>query len=253
MATPKYPDELPIVSTYTMSPSAQALGSDNETGPRALRRRSRQPGATAQVTFRYIETDYRLFLEWWETELLFGHRWFWLQLPSAGGITWHVVRFAGRYTAVLEGHRLWTVRADLEIRDRRFDALDTNLVMTSFLYPVVAVDSVTVEVDLIGAGINDGYIEKLDLLPDLASATLTVTVAYATYSTVQEAVDLDAELVSGELVTTVAYLTYTMQPESIDLSSDLDSGSIATIVVPYTNWLVESVDATADLISGDLT
>jgi len=103
-----------------MEPTAQVLATDTELGPKAFRRRSRQPGAFASVTFRFLETDYVTFIEWWKTDLRFGLKWFWIKLPSAGGITWHVSRFAERYRATLDGHRYWNVTAKLELRERQF-------------------------------------------------------------------------------------------------------------------------------------
>ena len=120
MTVPRYPETLPGVSTFILTPTVQVLQSENEMGPVAGRRRTRQPGATAEVRFRFIATDYAVFVEWWKTELLYGHRWFLINLPSAGGITWHYVRFSDRYRATLNGHRNWEVQASLEIRDRQF-------------------------------------------------------------------------------------------------------------------------------------
>ena len=120
MTTPKYPDLLPGVSTFRLTPGAQGIRSENETGPVALRRRSRQPWATAEVTFRYIETDYATFIAWWKNDLVYGHRWFTINIPSAGGITEHYVRFADRPRAALQGHRHWELTTTIEIRDRQF-------------------------------------------------------------------------------------------------------------------------------------
>jgi hypothetical protein len=121
MATPEYPSTLPGPGSFVLESTAQVLGSENEIGAEALRRRSRQPMAKADIAFRYIETDYTQFIEWFRAELYFGLRWFWLQLPSAGGITWHLIRFDDRYTSTLEGHRYWNVSAKIEIRERRFE------------------------------------------------------------------------------------------------------------------------------------
>lgn len=120
MATPRYPEQLPGVSTFRLVPTAQILAGENETGPLALRRRSRQPGATAEVTFRFVESDYAVFMDWWKTDLLYGHRWFTISIPSAGGVTWHTVRFADRPRAALQGHRYWELTTTIEIRDRQF-------------------------------------------------------------------------------------------------------------------------------------
>lgn len=124
MATPEYPSTLPGPSSLSIEPVPQVLASDNEQGPRAVRRRTRVPGAGTPVTFRFLESDYTTFVEWWKTDLKYGHKWFWIQLPSAGGITWHVARFAERYNARMEGHRYWTVDAQLEVRERQLTPND---------------------------------------------------------------------------------------------------------------------------------
>lgn len=82
---------------------------------------SRQPSAFTPVVFRFLEDDYAQFVDWWKTDLKYGHKWFWINLPSAGGITWHVARFAERYVAKLTGHRAWEVTAKLELRERQFE------------------------------------------------------------------------------------------------------------------------------------
>jgi hypothetical protein len=107
-----------------MEPTAQVLATDTELGPKAFRRRSRQPGAFTPVSFRFLESDYATFVAWWKTTLKYGHKWFWIELPSAGGITWHVARFAERYKATLDGHRYWNVTARLELRERQFSIND---------------------------------------------------------------------------------------------------------------------------------
>lgn len=104
-----------------MDPVNQVLSTEGEMSPKAYRRRSRVPGSQDQVTWRFLETDYKLFLAWWRGELNYGTRWFLIQLPSARGYDWHVARFGEKdYSASLVGHRSWEVKADLEIRERRF-------------------------------------------------------------------------------------------------------------------------------------
>lgn len=124
MATPIYPMTLPGVSTYSVEPTPQVLASENDTGPRAFRRRSIVPGANASVSFRYLENDYTTYLNWFKVTLKRGHKWFWIQLPSAGGLTWAVARFKKKPREKMDGHRYWTVSADLEVRERAFSPND---------------------------------------------------------------------------------------------------------------------------------
>lgn len=124
MSTPDYPTGLPGVAQWRIKPTAQVLAGDNPGGPRDTRRRSVVPGAVGQAGWTFIEEDYATFVAWWRTTLLRGHKWFWIELPSAGGITWHVVRFNGPYQARLNGHRSYVVSAELEVRERQFDRND---------------------------------------------------------------------------------------------------------------------------------
>lgn len=120
MATPVYPDTLPGVSTFRLRAAPQVLTGEND-GPKDLRRFSIVPGATADVTFRFLATDYSLFKEFYKTDLIRGLRWFWLPVPSAAGIIPHVVRFADRPRGVLRGHRYWEVTAQIELRERLYE------------------------------------------------------------------------------------------------------------------------------------
>lgn len=255
MATPRYPRSLPGPSTYILAPSAQGLGSDNEAGPEALRRRSRQPGATAQVTFRYPERDYATFKTWWEDRLAFGHRWFLINLPSAGGITWHYVRFADRYRARLAGHRSWEVSATLELRDRAFApvVLDFALTLVSAFYPIPIVD----ELDP-AASLDRGYVlaptsDHMESTAALTAGALTVVVSYLTHAQPAESFDNTAALQAGTLDVVVAYLTYSNPKESFDNSATITAGSL-TVVVAYLDYAIptESLDNSASLLSGTL-
>lgn len=115
-----YPESLPGPSAFTLHPAAHALFGDNEVGPREPRVRTRDPSATASVSFRFIRTHYLIFGVWWRDDLKFGSKWFELVIPSAGGFLAHTVRFVDRYVAQYDGHTFWTVNAIIEIRDRKF-------------------------------------------------------------------------------------------------------------------------------------
>lgn len=123
MATPDYPTTLPGVSQWRFKPAAQVLASA-EGGARAARRRSRVPGAIGEAQWTFIETDYATFRTWWRDTLLRGHKKFWIELPSAGGITWHVCQFTGPYRMQSLGYGAFSVSAELEVLER---ALEPNL------------------------------------------------------------------------------------------------------------------------------
>lgn len=122
MPTPQYPSTLPGVSRWRLSPLPQALASEGDAGPRSVRRRSRDPGATGSAAWTFVESDFATFKAWYETDLLNGHRRFYITLPSAGGFTWHVARFVAPYRSTVAGHSAFEVSAELEVVARRFSA-----------------------------------------------------------------------------------------------------------------------------------
>lgn len=120
MATPVYPSSLPGVCKFNGEPVPQSIATPDAMAV-AYRRRSRVPGSSVNVGWKYLESDYKVFRTWWESELLNGHKWFAMQLPSAAGIVNHIVRFGDQhYDAKMNGHRFWEVTAQLEIRERAF-------------------------------------------------------------------------------------------------------------------------------------
>lgn len=124
MPTPIYPSNLPGVLTFRLTAAPQVLVTEtDDDGPEDLRRVTQVPGAIAEVTFRYLRSDYSEFREWYTTTLIRGLRWFMLTVPSAAGLTPHVVRFVDRPRGVLQGHRYWEVTSQIEIRERLYEPI----------------------------------------------------------------------------------------------------------------------------------
>jgi hypothetical protein len=119
MSTPAYPDQLPIPLTFRLQANDQIV-TDPENEPRDSRRLTIVPSAVADVTFRYLLDNYKIFKNWYKDDLRYGIKWFTIDLPSAAGLVSHVVRFADRPRASLKGHRYWEVSAQIEIRERQF-------------------------------------------------------------------------------------------------------------------------------------
>lgn len=122
MATPVYPDNLPGVLSFRLIAAPQVLTNDAD-GPQDFRRFSIVPGAEAEISFRYLESGYAMFRDWYTNTLTRGLRWFMLPVPSAAGLTSHVVRFADRPRGTLQGHRYWEVSAQIEIRERLYEPI----------------------------------------------------------------------------------------------------------------------------------
>ena len=255
MATPRYPADLPGVATHILTPTDQLLRSDNDSGPESLRRRSVQPSANAQISFRYSKDEYSVFKAWWTDVLLFGHRWFLIRIPSAGGITWHYVRFTDRYRSKLVGHRYWDVSASIELRERAFAPVDLDyaIILSSNLYPVHIVDELVSTTNILAGRVLAPVTEYLDGSANLTLGSLDVVVTYLTHSLVAEGFDNAANLTAGSLTVVVVYLTYEVPAESFDSAATIQAASLE-VVVRYLDYTIpaESLDPTANLISGVL-
>jgi hypothetical protein len=120
VSTPAYPDTIPGPSHFSFKPVQQVIRTE-EFGPKAFRRRTRDLGSLASVTFRFTRNEYQIFLNWFRADLLYGNRKFTIDLPSAGGQISHIACFDKRPMAKLLGHTVWEVTGELEIVERRLN------------------------------------------------------------------------------------------------------------------------------------
>lgn len=126
MTTPVFPVDLPDVWTNQGSPTAQVLSGTDDTAPLAFRRLSRNPSAKSQVTWTFLEGEYKIFVAFFRDQLLFGHKWFYLRLPTALGFQYCVVRCSEVYTANQTGFDKWDVSLSLYIRERPVGGFDSG-------------------------------------------------------------------------------------------------------------------------------
>lgn len=252
MTTPTYPEELPVPSQFKLTPFPQVLASNTDIGPKAFRRRSRQPSAFAAVEFRYLETEYSVFVEWFKTDLLYGHKWFWIPLPSPNGLVPLQARFTAKPTATLGGHRFWTVTGILELPDRF--ATITYEMLTSLVYPIEVVESIDTDTHDVSGSITDS-VGHIDVTSDFISGTVEVTISYESITADSEAVDVTTDLLEGTVTVTISYESIDADFEAIDVASDLVSGTV-TITIIYVSHSDsaddEELDVSTDLISGTL-
>lgn len=250
MAVIQYPSTLPGVSTFNGQPTTQVLATGGEGAPQAYRRRSRVPGSTDQVGWRFLEGDYAIFIAWWRETLLFGHRWFYIRLPSAEGIRWHVARFADKnYAAKLQGHRYWEVTAELEVREGPTTLPQVLLYYTSQPYPISTIESMDFGFSVVSGNIWVQPIDFLDFGFSALSGTLTAILQ--TYSAPTEPLDLGFAVLSGTLETIL--LTYSIPVEPIDLGFTVLSGTLVVVLITYNNWPTEPLDLGFTVLSGTLT
>lgn len=120
MSTPDFPVDLPKVSAYGVVPFPQLIATEAE-GPRAVRRRSISLGAIAQVEWIFTGAQYSTFVQWWRDTLIYGNKKFYIELPSAGGITPVIATFDSPYKTTAAGYNAYKVSATLEVLSRALD------------------------------------------------------------------------------------------------------------------------------------
>jgi hypothetical protein len=114
----RYPAALPGPSYYKLTPNRQFVAPEaGEVGDTA-RRRSRVPMGTADIGFRFLETDYAIFRQWYRTALFNGRAGFFIDLPSAVGMAEHYVRFIAPCRAVSIGYGAFEVNSTIELHRR---------------------------------------------------------------------------------------------------------------------------------------
>ena len=138
MPTPLYPTTLPLPKTVNLSAAEQRLSSPSE-DPYETRRITFVPGAVAAVTFKFLNGQFKQFREWYVYDLIDGHKWFSMKMPSAVGLVNHIVRFTEPPQEKLLAHRHWEVSATLEVRERIFD---NRLLLTSRPYSIEVEESI---------------------------------------------------------------------------------------------------------------
>lgn len=253
MATPSYPIELPMLSQFKLTPFPQVLSTDTDIGPKSFRRRSRQPGAFAAVEFRFLETEYSIFVEWFKTDLLYGHKWFWIPLPGPNGIGPLLARFVGKPSATLGGHRFWTVTGILEIPDR-FRTI-TYAILTSLIYPLEVIENLDVQTATVLGNFTDS-VGNIDVTSDLLIGDLDVVIAYQQLRAESEQFDVASDLLSGDLDVVIAYQQIRAESEQFDVATDILAGTLTVIINYVTHYdppSDEEFNVSSDIVSGTLT
>ncbi len=117
MATPVYPATLPGPVSWEARPVVGALSSVGLSDRAALelRRISARRVYEASVSWQFLEAEYAAFTEFFRTDLLSGHKWFLMPIPSGAGYVEEAVRFVGRPAARNSGLTAFQVDAQLEL------------------------------------------------------------------------------------------------------------------------------------------
>lgn len=229
MTTPVYPDSIPGVSSLAWGSEAQVLVTEGDSGARAYRSTTRVPAAKASVTFRYLEGDFAIFKEFWKTDLIRGHKWFILTLPSAAGYAPHVVRFIQHHTSTVDGYGFRTVSADIYVRERKLRPDTVFTYITSTPYPVAVQEALDATFSILSGVLGQNY----GFADDSADALFTV--------------------LSGSLRT--ALKSEESDTDSMDPTFTVLSGTLRDVLKTYDGYLdetTERMDSVFTVLSGIL-
>lgn len=253
MTTPVFPSALPGVSSLAWQAEPQARISDNEVGNKDYRNFTAVPAAVADVEWRFLDTDFAVFKEFWKTELKRGHKWFTLVLPSAAGHARHVVRFITSHSSKRDGYGYRTVTAQLFVRERKLRPDIVYTYVTSTPYAVVVNESMRGAFTLLSGvlGTNFGFAnDDMDSAMTVLSGLLEDVLVTHSQQPQEDRVTSGFVVYGGALNDILVRHT---QPQEDDVTSafTLFAGSLEALLV--TNEMQdESMDSVFTILSGIL-
>lgn len=216
MTTPVFPASLPGVTRFSWESGRQILASDSP-GPRAVNRISRVPSATASVEWEFVASEYQTFMDFWRVDLIRGHRWFLLTLPSAAGFKNHIVRFKEHRKTSFGGHQFFRVQATLEVRVRKVEPELLDLYFTSKPYPVLVSDGLSPGLVPVGMTLTTPILAGIDKIqPALTPVALTLESLLKSF---EETDSVESELTALGLTLAVwVRKSYTVPEEGVESS-----------------------------------
>jgi hypothetical protein len=248
MTTPVYPEDLPGVAAFQFTPTSQLVGTELDRAAKATHRFTQVPGALASVTWAFNGEEYIRFMDWWRDELLDGHRWFKLILPSAAGFKYTVVRFLQHRETQTRGYRYWIVTASIEILKRNIRPEIFELYITSTLYPILAMDQLRPALILLHSQLSPPIIVPEELQP-------TLNLISGSLNDILLDTDVDDSLipsltVTGGVMDDILFTGYA--DDAVSQTFTLLGGSLNTVLI--TNEIpAESITPTITILSGSLS
>lgn len=246
---PQYPSSLPGVAGFQMTPTPQVVSTDIDRSARATHRYTQLPGAVANLTWKFDGTDYRVFKDWWRTELLDGHRWFLISLPSANGIVPTIVRFLQHRETQNSGYKYWIVTATVEILERKIKPDVSEDFVTSTIYPIYVPEELLPTVSLTFGQLSPPVMPMDELEPSFTLVSAQLLSPLKTGYT-EDSLKPTFTLLPSTLRTLLLF--YDNGVEEIAPSISLLGGSLDAVLVAN-DIPPEGVVPSITLISGTLT
>lgn len=213
MTTPVFPPDLPGVTSFKWTSGKQLLANEPP-GPRSVRRLSRVPSATAEVQFQFVGDEYAVYMDFWRNDLIRGHRWFLLTLPSAAGFKPHLVRFKTHATNASGGHQFIRVTAEIDVRARRIAPEVLDIFITSTPYPVFVRDSLEAGAVPVALTMTEPLATDVEAV-DLSMLPVGLTMAALVKSYTEDPEAVDAAMTALALTMAAVRRAYTVPAESV--------------------------------------
>lgn len=253
MTTPVFPSTLPGVSSLAWDAQPQSRISDNESGNKDYRNFTAVPAAIADVEWRFLDSDFAVFKEFWKTELKRGHKWFTLVLPSAAGHSRHVVRFITSHASKSDGYGYRTVTAQLYVRERRLRPDIVYTYVTSTPYPIVVSEAMRGAFTVLAGalGSNFGFAND-DMRGAFTILSGTLEDVLVTHTQPQEDRETSSFVVYGGTLEDLLVRHTQPQEDNLLTGFTVLGGSMPALLV--TNEMQdESIDSVFTILSGSLS
>jgi len=115
---PSWPSQvLPELSTsYAQNMEAMSMRTQMDSGFVRQRRRFTTELQTYAVEWEMFDSQYQIFISWFDEVLNHGNEWFNINLATGGGLSIQKARFVGaKYASQYASFAFWKVSASLEV------------------------------------------------------------------------------------------------------------------------------------------
>jgi len=121
MAT--WPSTLPttVVNGYSISPQQSFIRTEMDQGPSRQRRRFTTTPTNFSINWFMTESEFGIFESWFRDEINNGASWFYIELRNGKGMQTVEARFMESWEAGFVAPHYYSVRSQLEIRNRPID------------------------------------------------------------------------------------------------------------------------------------
>ena len=252
----EYPAKLPAPLSGRISPTERRFISEVPGRPN-YRTRQRDYHGTKDIDFIFTPDEAETFRYWWAKWLARGAVWFVADWPLLPQRMRNVYRFTKPPTWALEGGAIngqgyWRVSATVEIRGRGMLPELPVYSVSSKLYPILEIESITTSLDRIWPEPNYYFREGVTIGASVIAGSGT-QITYETYNAGAEQVHVSAKVIAAS-ATQITYETYNAGSEQVHVSAKVIAGSSVSVpIIKYDNYPPEGVNVAMAIVAFTVT